>query len=515
MFAPTADRAVLAMSNSPPQVERMEPRRLLSAFVAHVDFQTPNAAAPAPYVADSGAMFADRGNGFSYGWNGPRPAQVIERHVRKGGSADPRYDAFAVMNSSGRGSRWQIAVPNGVYDVSATVGDPNARSGRYRILVDGIQLLNGKATPSKRWVSGSKELTVSNGVLTLTVPRGASGKIDFIDIQQVVQVESPPPLPPPPLPPPPPPPPPPPTPFHLSWQQMANSPVGRLEASAVTVAGKLYVFGGYGVDNPNWLATKETDVYDPTTNTWTRLADMPEGLTHIGAATDGRYIYAAGGYVSNYKTGWQTFATSDVWRYDTVTNQWTAFVPLPAARSAGALLIIGNELHYVDGNDINRVGTTEHWILNLDDANPQWVDSTPLPFSRNHIAAAVLDGKIYVIGGQAGNDDGAPSSDFLMWDPANPSSWTVLPSLPQPRSHAVAVAVDGKIVVADGVTSGLTPLSSVVAYDPTTNSWSTVSDPLPAPREDPTGDIVDGRLVVTTGYDQSLRTETWISQVLS
>jgi N-acetylneuraminic acid mutarotase len=303
---------------------------------------------------------------------------------------------------------------------------------------------------------------------------------------------------------------PPPAPF--SWTTAANAPVARLEASAVAVGKKLYLFGGYGVDSPNWLATKETDAFDPATNTWTRLADMPEGVTHIGAAADGHYIYAAGGYVSNYVTKQQTFATRHVWRYDTVSNTWSAFVPLPAARGAGALVILNHQLHYVDGIDSNRNGTTDHWVLNLRAINLKWVSSTPLPFSRNHIAATVLNGKIYIVGGQALSDDASPPcSDVLMWDPLHPSAWQRMANLPQPRSHAIVFAVDGQLVLMDGSTTGQKVLNSVMAYNPTTNNWRWLPDPVPGPRLGPAGDIVDGKLVITTGYLERLRSGTWES----
>ena len=310
-------------------------------------------------------------------------------------------------------------------------------------------------------------------------------------------------------------PPPPSTLPQLQWQAAANSPVARLEASAVTVGGKMYVFGGYDQDNPNWLASKETDAFDPASNTWTRLADIPEGLTHIGAATDGRYIYAAGGYVSNYVSGQQTFATSDVWRYDTQTNQWTAFVSLPQPRAAGGLVLLGSQLHYIEGTDQNRAARTDHWALDLTAASPQWIASTPLPFSRNHITANVLNGKIYAIGGQPLNDDAAPAADLLMWDPTNPSGWQTLANLPQPRSHAVSDVIDGQIVVADGAGPGEVILNSVVAYNPLTNAWSTLLDPVPEARLNPAGALVDGRLVITTGWWSGLRSETWMTQVLS
>ncbi|HEY2587400.1 MAG TPA: hypothetical protein VGI81_16770, partial [Tepidisphaeraceae bacterium] len=222
-----------------------------------------------------------------------------------------------------------------------------------------------------------------------------------------------------------------------------------------------------------------------------------------------------GGYVSNYSTGYQTYATADTWRYDTQTNQWTAFVPLPAARSAGAMVIIGDELHYFDGNDINRNGTADHWVLNLSDANPQWVASAPVPVASNHIAAAVLDGKIYAIGGQTGNDDSQPDADVFEWDPANPGDWQAVASLPAPISHAVAVTVGNQILLIDGVTTGLVQLASVLSYDPTTNTWSTLSNPLPAPREYPAADLIDNRIVVTTGDYYGLRAETWVSQPIA
>ena len=298
----------------------------------------------------------------------------------------------------------------------------------------------------------------------------------------------------------------------FNWKQVNNSSSARLEASAVAVGNKLYLFGGYGVDFPKWMATKETDAFDPLTNTWTRLADMPEGLTHVGAATDGRYIYAAGGYVTNYVTGWQTFGTRDVWRYDTVLNKWSAFVPLPAARAAGALVILGSQLHYFDGVDSSQHGTTEHWALNLKSASPRWVAYAPLPFSRNHIAAAVVNGKIYIAGGQINADDAsAACSDVLMWDPLHAATWQRMPDLPQPRSHAIAFAVDGQLVVVDGSTTGQKVLSSMIAFNPVTNTWNTLTNSLPGPRIGPAGDIVDGMLVITTGYYQKLRSGTWES----
>ena len=58
---------------------------------------------------------------------------------------------------------------------------------------------------------------------------------------------------------------------------MAPSPIIRAEALRAVVDDKLYVFGGFmGNDGP----VKRSDVYNPATNTWTQIADLPTRLTH-------------------------------------------------------------------------------------------------------------------------------------------------------------------------------------------------------------------------------------------
>src|SRR5258708_7893710 len=65
-----------------------------------------------------------------------------------------------------------------------------------------------------------------------------------------------------------------------AWQPAAPLPIARFESAAETVGGKLYVFGGFF--NAQVQATTRCDYYDPVTNSWTRIADMPEPLTHTG-----------------------------------------------------------------------------------------------------------------------------------------------------------------------------------------------------------------------------------------
>src|SRR3954452_6660053 len=96
-------------------IERLEARQLL-AFAASINFQPASTsdALPSGYVIDSGAVYADRGNGLTYGWN--QFATEATRDRDNPVSPDERYDTF--IHTQLYGSRtWEIAVPNGTYSV--------------------------------------------------------------------------------------------------------------------------------------------------------------------------------------------------------------------------------------------------------------------------------------------------------------------------------------------------------------------------------------------------------------
>jgi N-acetylneuraminic acid mutarotase len=298
----------------------------------------------------------------------------------------------------------------------------------------------------------------------------------------------------------------------LTWTTKASAPQGLAEAQTATTNGKMYVFGGYSTP---WLGTAHAYSYNPASNAWARLADMPQPLTHMGVAADGRYIYIAGGYVTNLTTKQQTFASANVWRYDTQTNTYSKFVSLPSARGAGAMAAINHQLHFFGGVDAKRVGHTEHWMLDLTAANPQWVAQTPMPFTRNHLAAVVLNNRIYAIGGQEGTDDKVPDPDMLMYfDPSHPDQWTPVASLPAGRSHMAAISTGNRIIVMAGEGAGGTILSSTLEYDPLTNDWTPMT-PMPGARLAPVAGYINGRIIFATGYSaKGLQATTWSSNLI-
>ena len=146
-----------------------------------INFQPAAAAVPAGYFADSGAVFGNRGNGFSYGWDLSNASNMTDRNSAS--SLDQRYDTFVATQVAGGGSIWEIAVPNGGYSVLMVSGDAIRNNSVYRYDVEGTQVLSGTPTSANRWITGSNTVSVADGRLTVTNGVGASNnKLCFIDI---------------------------------------------------------------------------------------------------------------------------------------------------------------------------------------------------------------------------------------------------------------------------------------------------------------------------------------------
>ena len=306
-------------------------------------------------------------------------------------------------------------------------------------------------------------------------------------------------------PPPPPPPPPTPAPTSITWSTQAAAPIVRAEALRAVIDNRLYVFGGFsGTAGP----IKRSDVYDPATNTWTQIADLPTRLTHAGVAVDGRNVYVAGGYVGIGSTGYsQTFGTRDVWRYNVDSNSWSPVVQLPRALASGGLAVVGRELHYFGGNDSNRNDAGDHYALNLDDQGSGWQPREMMPDARSHLGYVSLDGKIWAIGGQYGNDDALETTTTVSeYDPAA-DAWTNRPPLPVAISHIASAAfvLDGRIVIAGGETDHNVATNRVTIFDPATNEWKSLTN-LPAARFSGVAAAIGGNIYFTGGSSQ---TTTW------
>jgi N-acetylneuraminic acid mutarotase len=296
----------------------------------------------------------------------------------------------------------------------------------------------------------------------------------------------------------------------LNWATEVGATESTSESLGAVANGKLYLFGGFNTNDFVSSTSQRVSVYNPATNTWKRLGDMPTKLTHSPSVVDGTNIYFIGGYDGLHP---QNFGTSTVWKYDTLQDTWTTFVPLPVPKGAGAAVLVGREMHFFGGmNQSRTINSGDHFVLNLDAPNPTWRTAASMPNPRNHLGGVVLGGKIYAVGGQLFEESNViVQTEVDVYDPAT-DKWTQVASLPKPRSqmNASTFVMDNRIIVAGGEDYVNHALSDVTAYNPLTNTWTALTS-LPDARRSGVAGVIGSEFIYTTGWNLSAgqQNTTW------
>jgi fibronectin type 3 domain-containing protein len=144
-----------------------------------INFQVAGSPGVAGYIQDNGAVFGDRGNGQSYGWNVNHTDLARDRNK----NADQLLDTIVHMHA---GADWSIAVPNGTYSVKVSVGDSQYATNDT-VSINGVSYWTNQALGINAFANKTLNVTVTNGKLTLT--NGASPdlmtRLNYIEIQKV------------------------------------------------------------------------------------------------------------------------------------------------------------------------------------------------------------------------------------------------------------------------------------------------------------------------------------------
>ncbi|QOV89969.1 Kelch repeat-containing protein [Humisphaera borealis] len=303
-------------------------------------------------------------------------------------------------------------------------------------------------------------------------------------------------------------------PVGFNWTTVTNGPVNRAESLGTLVNGKLYVFGGLDGSvvpgTANFVAMKRADVFNPATNTWTRIADVPEALTHTSSVVVGDAIWFVGGYTGNQPVGG---GHNRVNIYNTTTNAWSRGPNLPVAQGAGGATVIGNTIYFVAGTNAARTASVgDTYKLNLSQQSQGWKKVASLPTPRNHLAVYAIGGKLYAIGGQTGQQStNAPLSLVHQYDPLT-NVWKQVASLPSARTHTTnaVFAYRGRMVIVGGENGYDNPQRDLLAYDPAYDTWTIIGQ-LPENRSTAVAGLLpDGRFISSTGNNPGASKTTWI-----
>jgi N-acetylneuraminic acid mutarotase len=263
------------------------------------------------------------------------------------------------------------------------------------------------------------------------------------------------------------------------WSTVAQRPIHGDHHAAEVLNGKLYLIGGLteyrGLTEP----AGRVQVYNPATNSWSFAADLPWKGGSVSTVVIGGRIYAAGGIV-NSKPGQHagTGSTTQAARYDPATNKWSPLPNMPRAANHAAAGTGGAKMFVFGGRGgTNTLGNGFATTQVFDPAANKWTSSDTsasvkaLPVGRGGTGKAVYhNGEYFVFGGETVNGPGATSQKVYnrvdIYN-ATTKTWRLGKPIPTAVHGTYATAFGGKIYLPGGGTfAGFSQSRLFQAYTP-------------------------------------------------
>jgi len=134
-----------------------------------------------------------------------------------------------------------------------------------------------------------------------------------------------------------------------AWTQKANfAGLARSLAMGFTVNGKAYIGTG---DMGSILPVRDFWEYNPSIDSWTQVADFPGGIRKAGISFSIDSMGYAGAGHGSFGADQVQKQRSDFWKYNPVTNSWTALNNIPVPRFEAISFSIGQKGYFGTGID--------------------------------------------------------------------------------------------------------------------------------------------------------------------
>ena len=223
-----------------------------------------------------------------------------------------------------------------------------------------------------------------------------------------------------------------------------------LQGSTVVCQNKIYSVG------------TQTQVYDPSTNTWSNKTSLPQPLIAVKATVMDDKIYVICGV--KYATLAGVVISDVTYVYDPKLDSWSTMAPIPTPVEGYASAVLDGKIYIIGGAAISP--NYSNWVVNLvqifDPKTNQWTTGKPLPTGVFAAGACATSGllapeRIYVVGGNPWylpwQTSGvlSPHGTTLnqIYDPAT-GNWSFGASLPEPRWQCSLVNIDDTLFVVGG-----------------------------------------------------------------
>jgi N-acetylneuraminic acid mutarotase len=272
---------------------------------------------------------------------------------------------------------------------------------------------------------------------------------------------------------------------------VAKGPHGGISgAGMVAVDGQVYVMGGFipagdETEDAGRRTSRWSHRYDPKTDQWTRLPDLPGRREYTRATAFGRSVYVLGG--GSQMRPYVPLA--DVFCLDLSQTplQWRTLTPMTVPRSHLSVGVIGGQLIAAGGNkyDLAEKGYSQRTIqdvterLDLNRPETGWQKCAPIPGNpRGWCATSAVDGKLYLLGGVTWTAKARQRlSESLCYDPAQ-DQWKRVADFPIPMSGWSGDVFDRRhLIVIGGAGTHWNDVPFV--YDTQSDRWMRIASPLP------------------------------------
>lgn len=162
------------------------PVTVTAAFAAKINFQPATAPTVSGWQVDAGLVYGIRGNSLTYGWSANVADTLRDRNLL---SDQTRDTLVHLQKPTVPDAVWELAVPNGTYQVVALSGDAGNFDSVFKTTAEGALIINGTPTTGSRFVetvTGGATVIVSDGRLTLRSGSGAANnKLNYVEVVQV------------------------------------------------------------------------------------------------------------------------------------------------------------------------------------------------------------------------------------------------------------------------------------------------------------------------------------------
>jgi non-specific serine/threonine protein kinase len=185
------------------------------------------------------------------------------------------------------------------------------------------------------------------------------------------------------------------------WVRLPSLQRPRAAGAAAVVGDRIVVVGGQADDR----LVDSTEVFDG--KQWRSGADLPTPREHLAAASDGRFVYAVGGRKLSPDKN-----SGALERYEPATDRWQRLPNMPTARGGLGAAIAGGSLFALGGESPTGVfGKVQSYSL----ASKAWSSAPSMRTPRHGIAVVAIDRSLYSLGGapRPGHASASPTTEVL------------------------------------------------------------------------------------------------------